>query len=227
MTISIDKKAKKSSKTGVRNAAQTKARILEAAFGVFSKKGFDGAATSEIVKSARINKRMLYHYFGDKEGLYRAVFVQQWSELKSWFDQAIRRRIEEGGGLPSDVRTILGEALDTCFDFMAAKPDFVRLMMWEGLEGGQISRAIWKEVRGPIYVQVEFLIKQAQEEGVLDHSVDPAQLIISFLGSIGFYFAYAPTLVEMIRKDPYSPSALKERKTALREMLESQFVQRR
>jgi AcrR family transcriptional regulator len=217
-------KALKTRPKQVRNATQTKARILREATQIFAGTGYDGASISDIVKASQINKRMIYHYFGDKEGLYRAVFLHQWGELKDWFDRAVKKRFDDPATTSLTVEQLLTEAIDTLFDFMASHPHFVRLMMWEGLEGGAISRSIWKQVRGPIYVQLEFLIKQAQEEKVLDSKLEPSHLIISFLGAVGFYFAYAPTLFEIIRKNPFSEPALEERKNQLKFMLTSLFT---
>jgi hypothetical protein len=104
---------------------------------------------------------------------------------------------------------------------MAVNRRFVRLVMWEGLEGGAISRSIWTDVRGPLYVQVEFLIKSAQERGRLNPKLNPAHLVISFLGAVGFYFAYAPTLVDILHQDPFGKVALKQRKDELKLLLKS------
>ena len=58
---------------GTRNPQRTRQRILQAAFKEFAAKGFAGARVDNIARRASINKRMLYHYFGDKEALFREV----------------------------------------------------------------------------------------------------------------------------------------------------------
>jgi TetR/AcrR family transcriptional regulator len=175
------------------------------------------------VRASRVNKRMIYHYFGDKEGLYRAIFRHQWGELKEWFDRELNRRLEAGTPFPTDAASILLEAVEISSDFMASHQLFIRLMMWEGLEGGQISRSIWTDVRGPLYAQVEFLIRQAQQEGRLDPAVNPAHLVISFLGAVSFYFAYAPALGDMLHQEPFAPVVLAERKSELKRLLAGLF----
>ncbi len=209
-----------------RNADETRARILEKATKLFAESGFAGTPISEIIKASKVNQRMVYHYFGDKEGLYRAVFVEQWSLLKVWFDQALQARLNVPNAKPLTSRELLLQALEISFDFLATNLGFVKLMMWEGLEGGHVSRSIWKDVRGPLFAQIEFLAKEAQREGLLDPSIDTAHLIISFLGVISFYFAYASTLHDMLKKDPMSQESLKERKeqvlTLLKGVLKSE-----
>src|SRR5260221_7104408 len=69
-------------KTG-RDPARSRAAILNAATREFMEKGFGGARIDEIAKRARINKRMLYHYFGGKEALYLAVLEQAYVSIRS------------------------------------------------------------------------------------------------------------------------------------------------
>ena len=59
-------------------------RILEAALQEFAAKGFAGARVDVIARRARINKRMLYHYFGDKEGLFREVLRRKIADRSAW-----------------------------------------------------------------------------------------------------------------------------------------------
>src|ERR1017187_5319360 len=71
-------------KSAARNPQQSQQRILEAALAEFAAKGFAGARVDVIAKNARINKRMLYHYFGDKEGLFREVLRRKISARSAW-----------------------------------------------------------------------------------------------------------------------------------------------
>ena len=66
-----------------RNPARTRERILGAAFREFAAKGFAGARVDAIARNASINKRMLYHYFGDKNGLFREVLRRKMAERKA------------------------------------------------------------------------------------------------------------------------------------------------
>ena len=68
---------------GRRNASRSRRRILEAAADEFAARGFAGARVDRIAALARVNKRMLYHYFGDKRGLLRAVLTREPEEADS------------------------------------------------------------------------------------------------------------------------------------------------
>ena len=206
-----------------RNATRTRALILEKAAQIFAAKGYEGTALSEIVRAAGVTKRMIYHYYGDKQGLYRAIFIHEWGLLKDWYDRALRLRMAAGEA--SDTKELIAQSVGIFFDFLVHRPQFVRLMMWEGLEGGEISQSIWKDIRGPLYIQMEFLIKQAQQEGLLDPDLDAAHFVVTFLGAISFYFGYAPTLVDMLHQEPYSKDALSKRKAQLLRLLDNLYRQ--
>ena len=66
-----------------RNAERTRKAILAAALKEFAQAGFAGARIERIVKSAKCNIRMLYHYFGDKKGLYMAVLESAYMDLRA------------------------------------------------------------------------------------------------------------------------------------------------
>src|SRR5271154_5010195 len=87
-------KSVKTDGSATRNPGRTCERILSAALHEFAAKGFAGARVDAIARRAGINKRMLYHYFGDKEALFRAVLRKKISERQA-LDQALTGNMEE------------------------------------------------------------------------------------------------------------------------------------
>jgi len=65
----------------IRDAAATRARILGAAVAEFSAVGLAGARVDRIAEASGSNKRMIYVYFGDKEGLFEAALQTALGEL--------------------------------------------------------------------------------------------------------------------------------------------------
>jgi len=61
-----------------RDPERARRRILDAALTEFAARGFAGARVDRIARGAGLNKRMLYHYFGDKRGLHAAVLERAW-----------------------------------------------------------------------------------------------------------------------------------------------------
>ncbi len=56
-----------------RNRAAKEARILQAAFRIFSLAGYAGASMDAIADAARVSKPTLYQYYGSKEALFAAM----------------------------------------------------------------------------------------------------------------------------------------------------------
>ncbi|RAI25742.1 TetR/AcrR family transcriptional regulator, partial [Rhodoplanes serenus] len=69
--------------TGSRDPVRTRAAILDAATHEFRSKGLTGARVDTIAKRSGVNKRMIYHYFGGKDGLYVAVLEQTYAAIRT------------------------------------------------------------------------------------------------------------------------------------------------
>src|SRR5262249_52582183 len=101
-----------------RSPERTRERIVSAALAEFSARGFSGARVDAIARRARINKRMLYHYFGNKEQLYREVVGRKLAEKARLRDaspddppDALAYFLAGGGGEVGWVRLREGGAL--------------------------------------------------------------------------------------------------------------------
>src|SRR2546422_9777634 len=105
-----------------RDPQRSRERILAAAFQEFAAQGFAGARVDRIADRAGINKRMLYHYFGDKEGLFREVLRRKIAERQAW-----------NAATPEQP----AEYLPLLFDLACNDADWIRLLEWEALRGGE------------------------------------------------------------------------------------------
>lgn len=155
-------KEKKPASVAGRNPERTRRRILDAALQEFSARGFAGARVSGIARRAKSNKRMLYHYFEDKEGLFRAVLRHKISE---------RLRRTEALALQSDALS----SLPIWFKQNCLDTDWVRLLAWESLQTTNGSVLDEKE-RHRISRQVTADIRQKQAAGKLRRDV-PAEFL--------------------------------------------------
>ncbi|WP_329481695.1 TetR family transcriptional regulator [Kribbella sp. NBC_01484] len=112
-----------------RNADRTRMRILAAATEEFAARGIAGARVSRIAEVAECNKAMLYAYFGNKDGLFDAVFTA-----------SVDAYLDEVGFDAEDLPAYAGRV----FDYFEAHPDHLRLSIWYRLERpeGQSLEAI-------------------------------------------------------------------------------------
>ena len=58
------------------DGVEARAQLLHVALRLFSEKGFSKTSTREIAQAAGANIAAIRYYFGDKAGLYRAVFTE-------------------------------------------------------------------------------------------------------------------------------------------------------
>jgi AcrR family transcriptional regulator len=61
---------------------EARARLLKEALRLFSENGFAKTSTRQIAQEAQVNIASIRYYFGDKEGLYRAVFTESFTSAR-------------------------------------------------------------------------------------------------------------------------------------------------
>jgi len=171
----------KTTATPERNPQRTRDRILAAALKEFAAKGFHGARVDLIARRARINKRMLYHYFGDKEGLFKAVLRRKISERQAW--------AESLSGDPA-------ETLPFWFEAACKDADWVRMLEWEALQNGAEKVIDEKERLASVARGLE-RIRRRQARGLLAADFDPRHLMLAMRSLTMFPVAF-PQLTRMI-----------------------------
>ena len=157
-----------------RNPRQTRTRILEAAMKEFAQKGFAGARVDVIARRARINKRMLYHYFGDKEGLFREVLRRKMDERAAWLASA-----------PEDPT----ERMPHWFRLACLDPEWIRLLEWEALQWGE-RKVIDASRRQESFDRALQRIRDLQSRGLLSPRFDSGQLLLSMMALTAYPQAF-------------------------------------
>lgn len=170
----------KQSVPATRDPERTRRRILAAALAEFSAKGFAGARVDAIARRAKGNKRMLYHYFGNKEALFCAVLRHKMSERRSWAD-----------ALPNDPT----ERLPFWFQTACADPDWVRLLEWEALQN-PAKKVIDENKRHAASAEWLQRLRQRQRDGQLTTAFDLRHLALA-MQSLTIFPAAFPQLVRL------------------------------
>ena len=126
--------------TRKRDPEAVRADILGAAQTLFAQKGYSGARVEEIAALTACSKRMIYYYFGDKEGLWRAVLAEAYRRTRE-----AEEALDLHGLPPAEALRRLAEFT---FENHAARRDFIRLVMIENVhEGAHMPQA--DEMSGP------------------------------------------------------------------------------
>ena len=143
-----------------RDADASRQRLLAAAAAEFVAHGVAGARVDRIAADAHANKRLIYDYFGDKNGLFDAV-------LDSFTAEAV-------GAVPIDADDLPGYA-GRLFDYHYDHPRLLRLVTWARLEGRSTPAA--HEQRKTSYIRRTKAIKEAQRAGIVTTKISAVQIL--------------------------------------------------
>ena len=167
--------------TSSRDPVRTRERILRAARREFVAKGFAGARVDAIARAASVNKRMLYHYFGDKEGLYRATL-----------HESIATNLDLVAAAPPDPENLLPFLLERA----CQRVDGVRMLQWEALSLGD-RKPIAEEERRKAWVEGTERLRDAQRAGLVHRDLDAEYLVLALMALTLFPHAF-PQLVRIV-----------------------------
>lgn len=144
----------------------TREVLLDAATLVFAEQGFAGARVDDIAARAGVNKALIYAYYNDKKGLYRAVLA---SHLSAFADPVI----SEGLAKEAGPRRALEEVIRRYFRSLIRDRAFARLLAWELLSHGREGREVILESVAPLLQLIAELVRRGRESGELPATHDP------------------------------------------------------
>ena len=195
-------------------AAETRARILDAALQEFSAHGLAGARTEQIASIAGVNKALLYYYFDSKENLYLASIEMISAKIR---DRSMAVFLRES----SPGERVLRSALEH-FDRILTQHEFQGLMQQEMIrmhKGESTALPILvKRVFSPLMTMYQSMVREGIQSGELINA-DWMQIHLATLGANVFYFLSAPVWRILLASEPFSPEALEHRRKALVEFL--------
>ncbi len=171
-----------------RNPALTKRDILDAAREEFVEFGLDGARVDRIAERAGANKRLLYHYVGNKEALYSTVLLEAYRDIREG-----EKALHLGELRPIEAMERL---VGFTFDHFRNNPWFIRLLSTENILRAAFVKQISeiRDLHSPIIQQIRQVLATGEQEGVFRKDVDPVQLYITIAGMSYFYFSNIHTL---------------------------------
>lgn len=190
-----------------RNPELTRQQILLAASKEFSEFGFGAARINRIALRAKANKRLLYHYFGDKEALYSAVLEAAYNDIRSGEQQLDLDKHEPEQAMERLIRFT--------FRHFVEKPWFVRLLATENLHNARFLKQLPSvtKLHPPLVELIRRFIQRGAVKGVFRADVDPVHLYITIAALGYFYFSNIHTLSTIFERDLTTPSMMEDRET--------------
>ena len=186
--------------------ARTMAGILEVATVEFGEKGLSGARIDEIAAATKTSKRMIYYYFGSKEGLYIAVLEAAYQRVRNTESKL------QLDALPPEAA--LRELVGFTFDHHHGNPDYIRLVMTENIQRGAFlaQSKIIRKMNLPAISAVRTLYERGVATGVFRAGIEPVE-IHAMISALSFFnVANRHTFTQIFKYDFHAPKVLKARR---------------
>jgi AcrR family transcriptional regulator len=164
-----------------RNPDDTKRRILAAAKAEFAKKGLGGARVDDIAARAKANKRMMYHYFGNKDDLFAHVVEDAYGEFRE------REAALELDSL--DPVAAIRALIAFIWKYFLDNPEFITLVNSENLHKARHIKKSQRmqEMSRSFVGRMQNLLERGARAGMFRNGLDPVQVNIS-IAAVGYYY---------------------------------------
>ena len=185
---------------------RTRRDILAVAREEFAAHGLSGARVDAIAARTRTTKRMIYYYFGSKEGLYLAVLEQAYSAIRTVEQGLALERLPPAEG----IRRLV----EFTFDYHEAHPDFVRLVSIENIHHGRYlarSEAI-RTLNIPLIEALGALLARGRQEGVFRADVGAVDLHMLISAFCFYRVSNRHTFGALFDRDLSAPEARERHK---------------
>jgi len=194
---------------GGRDSTATIDDIIATATREFAEKGLAGARIDDIAEAMQTSKRMIYYYFGSKEGLYVRVLEEAYRRIR-----AIEAELHLADLPPEDA---LRRLVAFTHDYQLAHPDFVRLVMTENIHRGAYlaQSELIQRLNVPAIEAVRGVIERGVAAGVFRAGVDALDVHTTISALCFFNVANRHTFSLIFRRDPDSPALVAERRAQI------------
>ena len=179
----------------IRDSERSRAAILVAAREEFSRTGLGGARVERIAEKAAVDKKLVYYYFKDKDGLFAAALESVYAEIR---DAQLYLDLQ---GMPPLIA--LRRLIEFTWDYYIAHPEFITLLNSENLHLArhlQGSPRI-RELNSPLVDSLSDILERGQKQGLFRAGIDPVQLYITIAGCSYFYLSNIHTLSAGFNRD--------------------------
>jgi AcrR family transcriptional regulator len=187
--------------------------IIAVATEEFARHGLAGARIDEIAARTKTSKRMIYYYFGDKDGLYLAVLEAAYRKI---------RAIESGLNLENLApAAALKQLVEFTFDYQNDHEDFIRLVMIENIHHGTFLKKskVIQELNVTVIDAIKRIYERGLQEGTFRGGIDPVDLHWSISALSFFNVSNRATFSKIFDRDMASPHALALRRASVVETI--------
>ncbi len=204
MALAVKRRAAKTSSKPVRSQDPegVKHNIVEIATEEFALNGLAGARIDEIAARTRFSKRMIYYYFGGKEGLYLAVLENAYRLVREGEAQ-----LDVADLMPLDA---LRKLVEFTFDHHHQHEDFIRMVMSENIHHGEyLERSkVIRQLNVSAIDTIATVYRRGVAAGIFRKGLDPIELHWQVSALCFFNVSNRATFSKIFGRDFGAPRAL-------------------
>jgi AcrR family transcriptional regulator len=182
---------------------------MEVATAEFARDGLTGARVDTIAARTRTSKRMIYYYFGSKEGLYLAILERAYGQMRAAEQELDLIRLPP--------REAIRRLVHYQFDYEEAHPELVRLVSIENIHGGKYvaqSETI-QNLNVSVIDLLAAILKRGRREGVFHTAIDPVDLHLLIIGPCFYRVSNRYTFATLFGRDLFAPAVRARHKRML------------
>ena len=196
----------------LRRPADTRDRVLQVAQALFAERGYRGTSLRDIAKKIGIKAPSLLHHFPSKQQLYLAVLDRMFESIE---DAA--NAVAWGRENPQER---MRQAVTDVIDYVARRPDFVRIMWKEMADESGVGRQVLKRRLPPLFSTAVNFIFRGQRDGYFRAEVDPLHFMWSLNSITLGYFTTAAMIRRLWNMNLLEPAMIERRKREVIDMVE-------
>ncbi len=151
-------------------------QILKAAVKVFAERGYHGCRISDVAEEAGVAYGLVYHYYGNKDGLLSSIFDINWA----FFGKAVDDIVQSDA--PSREK-IIG-IVDFVFSAYEMAPLVVKVLILEFGRSSRLGEALDHPTVGRVFESITKLFRDARTAGDLHQDIDPTSMTMIFVGAM-------------------------------------------
>jgi AcrR family transcriptional regulator len=196
------------------DAERSREDILAIATEEFAVNGLSGARVDQIAERTRTSKRMIYYYYGDKEGLYQAVLEKAYSDI---------RTLEESSHLPDlKPREAMRRLIELTFDYDETHPQFISLVSVENIHQARHLAKLKtiKDMNASVIRTLADILERGRKEGVFRSDLSPVDVHLLISAFCFFRVSNRHTFGAIFDKDLSDPKLRKRHKKMIVEAVE-------
>ncbi len=194
--------ASRAAPTREQSAQTTRDNILRSATKVFARYGYEGGSIEKISKAAKSFDRMIYYYFGSKEGLFIEVLEDMY-----------RRMNQAEAALSLDIAqpvASLKAVIAFVVNYYSKHPEFITLLNTENLHRGRhiakSKRA--KDYSSPAIAVITQLLESGARQNIFRADVSARDVYLLIAATGYFYLSNSHTLSAFLGENLRTPPAL-------------------